>query len=153
MPRTADRLLSMTLLALLFFPIPALAAVTPPWARGIAGKIRVTLNRKESDVLRDAAFLRRYIRPGQEVVILSFHSGLLHLLTQTTNPLDIPGDSELVDRRDYGKQYDYVMQRRGMSVIDKNLGEPAWPFIADLRRRYPGFHENPDGTMIVFPAR
>ena len=152
LPRTqaADRLLSFTLLALLLYSVPALATVAPAWVRAIAGKVRVTMGKEKSEVLRDAEFLRHYVRPGQEVVIMSFNSGLHHLLTQTTNPLDIPGDSELVFRKDHETQADYAVKRRGMFVIDKTTIVAS--AIEYYRRFNPVLYDNPFGTLIVFPA-
>ena len=146
----AERLLTFTLLTLLCFSVPALAAVAPAWIRGIAEKVRVTMSRTESDVLRDARFLRHYVRPGQEIVIMSFNSGLHHLVTRTTNPLDIPGDSELVFRRDFDRQADYAMRKRGMFVIDKTTITAS--SIENFRRANRVFYDNPRGTLLVFPA-
>jgi len=148
--RAAERLLSVTLLALLFYSVPALATVAPDWVRAITGKIHVTLSGEETEVIRDAKFLRHYVRPGQEVVIMSYNSGLFHLLTQTTSPLDIPGDSELIYRRDYEQQTDFVVNGRGTFVIDKNAVVPS--AIDTLRRANPVFYDNPRGSLIVFPA-
>ena len=148
--RAADRLLSITLLALLFYSVPALATVAPDWIRAINEKILVTRSGKENEVVRDAKFLRHYVRPGQEIVIMSYNSGLHHLLTQTTNPLDIPGDSELLFRADNDKQSDYAMRRRGLFVVDKNTILRS--AVESIRRFNPVFYDNPYGSLIVFPG-
>lgn len=152
LPRTqaADRLLAVTLLALLLYSVPALATIAPAWIQAITAKIRVTMSREENEVLRDAKFLRYYLRPGQEIVIMSFNSGIHHLLTQTTNPLDIPGDSELIFRRDHEKQLNYALEKRGMFVIDKTTILAST--IDTIRRINPVSYDNPYGTLIVFPA-
>jgi hypothetical protein len=147
--RAADRLLAVTLLALLSYSVPALATIAPDWVRPIAGKIRVTRSKRETQVLGDVAFLRRFVRPGQEIVIMSYNSGLYHLMTRTTNPLDIPGDSELVYRRDIEKQLNYTIQRRGMFVVDKTT--MTADAVENIRRFNPVFFDNPSGKLIVFP--
>jgi hypothetical protein len=149
-PPAAEQLLALALLTLLGFSVPALAAVTPAWIGIIAEKVRVTRRGGESEVLRDARFLRTYVRPGQEVVIMSYNSGLHHLLTRTTNPLDIPGDSELVLRRDFDRQADYAARRLGMFVVDKTTIVPS--SVDRFRRTNRVYYENPHGTLIVFPA-
>jgi hypothetical protein len=149
-PRTADRFLALTLLTLLGYSVPALAAVAPAWTRGIAEKVRVARGGKESEILRDAAFLRNYVRPGQEVVIMSYNSGLYHLLTRTTNPLDIPSDSELVFRKDFDNQRNYATSGRGMFVADKTTLTAI--AFALFRRTNPVHYDNPHGTLIFFPA-
>ena len=138
------------LLALLLYSVPALAAIAPDWARIIAGKIRVTMSREQNEVLNDARFLGNYVHPGQQVVIMSYNSGLYHLLTQTTNPLDIPGDSELLLRRDFERQEDYALNKRGMFFVDKTTITQG--SIDLFRRTNPVFYDNPAGTLIAFPA-
>jgi len=138
------------LLTLLSFSVPALAAIAPAWVRGIAGKIEVSRRGESTDVLRDVRFLQGLLRPGENVVIMSFNSGLFHLLTRTTNPLDIPGDSELVYRRDFDKQSDYVLRRRGKAVVDKTTMSPQ--FVALIRGRFRDRIENPSGNLIFLPA-
>ena len=148
--RPADRLLSITLLALLFYSVPALATIAPDWVHAIDAKIRVTKSGETTEVLRDIEFLRHYVRPGQEIPILSYNSGVHHLMTQTTNPLDIPSDSEIIYREDFEKQSEYVYKRRGAFVIDKKtINKTA---TAMFQRNYLDFHENPAGTLVFFPA-
>jgi hypothetical protein len=148
--RPADRLTAFVVLVLLWYSVPALATVAPDWIRGIGNKIRITRNGWENEVLKDAKFLRYYVRPGQEIVIMSYHSGLHHLLTRTTNPLDIPGDSELLYRVDYDKQMDYVMKRRGTFAIDR--ATMAKDFVESVRRASPVSYDNPYGNLYVFPV-
>ncbi len=148
--RGADRLLGFTLLALLCYSLPALATVAPDWVRGIAWKLEVTKSGEEGQVYRDAKFLRDHVRPGQELVILSYNSGFHHLVSQTTNPLDIPGDSELIYRADYEKQRDYLRHRRGTFVIDSRTLVPN--YVAEACDANPGYVANPNGTLILFPV-
>lgn len=148
--RAPDRILAFTLTVLLLYSVPALAAVTPGWVRGIVEKIRITRSGQEGEVLRDARFLRHYVQPGQQVVIASFNAGLHHLLTRTTNPLDIPGDSELVYRKDYDKQWAYARDRRNLVVIDTTTFVKG--AVETLHRIRPVSYDNPYGTLIVFPA-
>jgi hypothetical protein len=149
-PPAANRFISFTLLTLLCYSIPALAFIAPAWIRGVSAKVRVTMGGKDNEVLRDAKFLQHYLHPGQEVVIMSYNSGLHHLLTQTTNPLDIPGDSELVFRKDFDKQADYATKKRGIYVIDKNTIVAS--AVDNFRRINRVFYDNPHGTLVLFPA-
>lgn len=139
--------LLVTLLTLLFFSVPAVAVIAPPWIRGIAEKIRVVRHRESTDVLRDVSFLQGRLRPGEQVVIISYNSGLLHLVTRTTNPLDIPGDSELLYRADFDKQTDYVFGRRGKAVVDRTT--MSQQFVTRVRNLYRNRVENPFGNLIV----
>jgi hypothetical protein len=149
--RSADRLGSVVLLALLLYSVPALAAAAPAWVRSIATRAAAaTAGKQENQVLKDARFLQRSVRPGQEIVILSLHSGVLHLLTQTTDPLDTPGQSELIFRDDFSKQYNHVIQRRGASAIDVREVSPET--ITVTKRIYGAFHEDPESVLVVFPA-
>jgi hypothetical protein len=150
-PPAADRILSLTLLALLCFSVPALATVAPAWVRGITEKVRVTMKNEEGEVLRDARFLRQHVRPGQEFVILSYNSGLHHLLTQTTSPLDVPGASELLYVADFDKMDDYVLKGRGMFAIDRH--NVTADYFDAARRGNKLFYHNPYGSLTLFPAR
>jgi hypothetical protein len=148
--RSADRLLSVTLLALLLYSVPALAVAAPDWVRAIAEKIHVTTSGEEDEMLSDARFLERFVRRGQEVAIMSYNSGFFHVMTQTSSPLGIPGDSEILYRTDYEKQEEYVLKKRGTFVIDKtSISESV---IEALHRTNPVSYENPAGNLIVFPV-
>jgi hypothetical protein len=148
--QAADRVLSFTLTALLLYSATSLAAVAPDFARGIAEKIRITRSGKADVVLNDARFLRAWVKPGQPVVLLSYNSGLFHLLTRTTNPLDIPSDSELVYRADFDKQWSAAIDKRNTVVIDATTIFPD--YIRDVGRIRPVFYKNPQGNLVVFPA-
>jgi len=145
--RAARRALLVTLLALLSFSLPAIVVITPPWIRSIAGKLEVSRSGDSTDVLRDVRFLQGLVRPGEKVVILSYHSGLFHLMTRTTNPLDIPSDSELIYRADVSRQLDYVYHRRGTAVIDKTTMSPQ--FVSRVSGFYWNRVENPSGNLVV----
>jgi hypothetical protein len=75
---------------------------------------------------------------------------LFHLLTQTTNPLDIPSDSELVYRADFDKQWGAAIDKRNTVVIDATTIFPD--YIRDVGRIRPVFSKNPKGNLVVFPA-
>ena len=146
----ADRLLTLTLTALLLFSVPALAVIAPAWVGGITEKIRYTRSGQEDEVLRDAAFLRTWVKPGQPLVLLSYQSGLFHLLSRTINPLDIPSDSELVYRADFDKQWEAAVDKRNLVVVDTTTLFPAT--VEELRRIRPRSIKNPRGNLVVFPA-
>src|SRR5262249_5529879 len=55
----------------------------------------------ESSLAANIEFIRRFFKPGQPVLILSFDSGAYHAETGTYCPLSIPGTSELVLRTDF----------------------------------------------------
>ena len=143
---TADRILAGSLLFLLVLSVPSLATVAPDWYRNIAAKARVTLQGPTDVMMNDATFLQRYFRPGDKVLIASYASGFYHALTRTTNPLDIPGDSEIIYRRDCDKQNLYLETLPGPAVIDKS----ALPNLVErFLRRYPASMENPNGNLII----
>jgi hypothetical protein len=141
------RALLVTLLTLLFFSVPAVAVIAPAWARAVAEKAEVTRRGESTEILRDVRFLQGLLRPGEKVAIMSYHSGLFHLMTQTTDPLDIPGESELLYRRDIEKQSDHVLWGRGKAVVDRSALSPQFLSTVRLLRR--NRVENPTGNLIV----
>jgi hypothetical protein len=143
----SDRILSGSLLAFVAFSVPALATVAPAWVRHIDEKIHVSRQGSTDTVLRDGEFLRRHLRPGEEVLIMSLNSGLYHLMTRTVEPLDIPGTSEIVYRREFEKRRAYILGRGGIVVIDKIA--ILRKYVDEYRRLYPVSLENPDGTLII----
>ena len=147
----ADRLAAFSLLALLCFSLPSLAAISPKLIGHIAEKVRFTRSRQEGDVLKDARFIRYYVKAGGDAVMMSKHSGLLHLITRTTNPLGVPGASEILFSRDVAKQKEYLEKRLGPVVIDRSNLKPA--YVQKLCAAYPPAYDNPFGNIVVFPAR
>jgi len=69
-------------------------------------------------------------------------------MTRTTNPLDIPSDSELLYRADFDKQDGYIFGRRGKTVVDKTTMSPQ--YVSRIRSIYRNRVENPSGNLIVF---
>ena len=143
----AERVLHVTLLALLFFPVPVIARITPGWLRYVAEKIETSRRGDVSDVLRDSRFLQEQLRPGEEVHIMSYQSGIFHLATRTTNPLNIPGATELCFREDFEKELAYVFGRKGKSVVDKTIVSDR--FVSRVRSFYPNRLESPSGNLIL----
>lgn len=143
----AERSLLVILLAMFFFSVPALAIITPGWVRNVAGKIEISRRGESTDVLRDIRFLQGLVRPGEKVHIMSYQSGLFHLMTRTTSPLDIPGESEMVYLADFVKESDYAYRRRGKVVVDKITMNA--PFVSSIRGFYPNLVENPAGNLMV----
>ena len=144
---TAERVLAGTLLFVLVFSLPCLATVAPSWYGSIAEKVRVTREGRADIVMQDAQFLRRFFRPGEKVLIASYTSGLYHALTETTNPLDIPGDSELLYLRDIDKQIAYLDTLPAPAVIDKTTINQGY-FEACIRR-YPASLRSPSGNLAI----
>jgi len=143
----ADRVLAGSLLFVLVFSVPSLVTVAPAWYGNISAKVLVTQKKQTDVVMRDALFLQRFFRPGDKVLIVSYTSGFFHALTRTTNPLDIPGDSELIFRRDFEKQSDYLDTLPGPAVLDKTTIQAD--FIESYLRRYPASLRNMHGNLVI----
>lgn len=146
-PGAANRVLAGSLVFVLSFSVPSLAAVAPAWYRMIDEKVRVRREGRTDVVMRDAKFLQRHFRPGDKVLIMSYHSGLLHALTGTTNPLAIPGDSELLFRRDFEKESAYLKSLPGHAVFDKST--MVAHYVREYLRRFPASLESPHGNLVI----
>lgn len=145
--RSAQRILYVTLLVLLFFSVPVLAGITPGWIRNIAEKMEISRNGDSTDILRDSRFLQERLRPGEKVHIMSYQSGIFHLAARTTDPLDIPGVTELCYREDFNKQLAYVFGRKGKVVVDKTILSNS--FISRALSFFPNRAENPSGNLTL----
>lgn len=141
------RVLAGALLFLLVISVPSLVTVAPSWYGHISAKVSDTQQGQADVVMRDAIFLQRFFRPGEKVLIASYTSGLYHALTGTTNPLDIPSDSELILRRDFDKEADYLYTLPSPAVIDRStlLKE----YVETLLQRFPAALQNPQGNLVI----
>jgi hypothetical protein len=75
---------------------------------GITDRFALYRDGLESKVMRRANFIKERTSPGEEVLILSGHSGLFHLVSRTTNPVRIPSIMEVVLQDDFQRLLDYV---------------------------------------------
>jgi hypothetical protein len=146
-----DLILAGTVAALLAFSAPALLAVSPAWAQMLSERVRTARGGGAPGVMADVAFVHEQLRPGEEVVVISYLSGLYHLASRTTNPLDVPGQSELCFRKDFDEQHNYALEHRGKVLLDTATLVPR--AVNAFTLQAPSVIRNPYGTLILLGAR
>jgi hypothetical protein len=89
-----------------------------------------------SEVMNRAGFIKDRTRRGEEVLILSGHSGLFHLVSQTTNPIHIPSVQETVLVEDYQRILSYVDQgpcrKLFIDVWDMAYNNPSYGKLREI---------------------
>lgn len=88
-------LVGVFLFALAFCGV-VLARITPFYLGAILDHGRAIVSPGETSVIRTARFIKEHTRPGEEVLILSYLSGVYHLESRTLSPR---GVKALVDMR------------------------------------------------------
>jgi hypothetical protein len=98
--------------------------------------------------------VKRRIVKGEEVLILSYLSGLYYLESETTNPLRLPGPVEMLLKSDYRMTADYLEKRCPTLVIDRVFLESELKEDGAiqniLRRKFAGIAVSPDSQLLIF---
>ncbi|WGU93815.1 LamG domain-containing protein [Paenibacillus dendritiformis] len=92
----------------------------------LRGQSYFQANHPETSITTGIAFIKENTKKGEETIILSFHSGVYYLYTETVPLLNIPGTSELFLKQDYGKIEQAIDEGASKIFVDKNfigLGE------------------------------
>ncbi len=92
---------------------------------GIVGRFEKYRQGVPAEVMMRADFVKAKTSRGEEVLILSGHSGLYHLVSQTTNPIRVASFQETVLREDYQQILSYVDQGPCRKLFI-DVGDPAY---------------------------
>ncbi len=125
----------------------ATVAVTGPCLLGLTYRRLTGSFDAPEYVAQNVGFLRERLRPGEQVLILSYHSGVYHLATRTTTPLPLPGPTEIVRQQDADLISSYLGEEARKVVVDSNCTTDA--SLSDLARRYTSLSLSPTGSVVV----
>jgi len=96
---------------------------------GTAGGTSEPLLSSPTYYTQNIDFIRKYFSPGDEVLILSGKQTIYYMKSGTTNPLPIPGFTELFNRSDKQKVIDYIQS--GVAVNKNNSRVPVRVIVSD----------------------
>lgn len=122
---------------------------------GIVNRYNDYRHNSQPNVMNRAEFIRNRTARGEEVLILSGHSGLFHLVSQTTNPVEIPSIPEAVLVEDYQKILACVDQgpcrRLFVDTVGLVYSQPGYQRLRDiLSERYAPYEFTPDWKLAMF---
>lgn len=148
----------ITLASILFFMLFAIGGFTtalPTYFRDTMSRILPTVAQEKTFVTRNAEFIRKHTAGKKEAVILSLHSGLYHLNSETSSPIYNPGPSELVLTEHYIQLNNYLLQNRDILVFldyisDYNSKFSTYGITEIITRNYKLLEFSPDHNMAVY---
>ncbi len=118
-----EKLLLASILATWTLSLAGLARNLPEIGVGTRERLARTFGGEETPLTRDIAMVKRHFAPGQEVLILSGHSGIYYLETGTRPPLRLAGSTEIVLANDYLRLDLYLHAPETKSVVfDRSIG-------------------------------
>lgn len=121
---------------------------------GIVQRYAASRSAEPSEVMKRAEFVRNNTARGEEVLILSTHSGIYHLASQTTNPVRIPSILEIVLTEDYLRILDHLE-----NVSCRKIFVDYWLMAEDgpekelrtiLASRYAPVSMTPDLSLVLY---
>jgi hypothetical protein len=155
--RLIEKFLFAGVLGLVFFSLVSLPKgfqATYPGKNGIAARMRSLTSNETTPVMGRIDMVKRRIVKGEEVLILSYLSGLYYLESETTNPLRLPGPVEMLLKSDYRMTADYLEKRCPTLVIDRVFLESELKEDGAiqniLRRKFAGIAVSPDSQLLIF---
>ncbi len=121
---------------------------------GIATRYETYRRTEPSELMKRVEFVRKNTGKGEEVLILSTHSGIYHLESQTTNPVRIPSILEIVLTEDYRRILQYLEDASCRKLfVDGWLlseDEPVKELRTLLGGRYAPVSMTPDLKLIMY---
>jgi len=148
--RAYDKFYLYIMLYFMIFSTASLAWNIPDISKIIASRLRPTLDRVETPVIRHSDFVKKNTTPGEEVLIMSDLSGIYYLDSETTCPLKIPGPVELYLVDEYQKINRYLDGEGDRKVIlDAGTCNPEYGSWL-LHRGFRMKDGSLDGKMTVF---
>jgi len=76
----------------------------------------------KTEITERIEFIRKNTVYGEKVLILSYHSGILYLYSQTNLPISIPGLSEIILKKDYRTIENFLKSNKNIKVfVEKNF--------------------------------
>jgi hypothetical protein len=112
----------------------------------ISMRLKPLFTLQQSDVARNADFVKQHTTPGEEVLILTQLSGVYSLAAQAAYPINVPGTTELALKSDYLIISDYLDKRAHKVVVDSYYA----PFVIKSSKRLKISAVNAQNTMFVF---
>ncbi len=148
-------LLFVSLLFVLSSSVFSILDNYPAIYKQIDNRVQITLKQEPTSVTRDADFVRNHTTKGEEVLILSYKSGVYYLYSQTTSPLKIPGFIEIYLKKDYDKIYDFLKNGEGNKVfLDTDFVNANYKFNSEVLRilfqNYKASNLSQDKNIILF---
>lgn len=144
------------LLCFFSFGVVSLFASFSPIAKMTMSRISISCENGPTPVIRTEDFVKRHTTIGEEVLILSNLSAIYYLASQTTNPVKVPGTTEMFFVSDYKKVCDYMLTPSCRKVFfDNNIFKYSEKkhinvIVNELERDFLPAERSPDGTMIMY---
>jgi len=121
---------------------------------GVATRYNTYRRTEPSELMKRVEFVRRNTGKGEQVLILSTHSGIYHLASQTTNPVRIPSILEVVLTEDYRRILQHLEDASCRKLfVDGWLlseDEPVKELRTLLGGRYVPVSMTPDLRLIMY---
>jgi hypothetical protein len=113
------------ILFMIFTVAGAIKNIPVLWSN-VDQNLRIANEKVSTPVTRNAEFIRSQTKRGDEILILSYLSGMYYLASETSNPVKIPSLAEMIFKSDYETLFSYLKS------TDK---EVIFDFLADSRNQ------------------
>lgn len=151
-PRAARLALVGAFLFALAFCGVSMARIAPTFIRAILDHGRTIVSPEETAVTRNARFIKEHTRPGEEALILSYHSGIYHLASGTLSPRGIKALTEILTKLDVSLKY----QMGKLRALPKIFLGSEWRLESVrglMLREFKLAAATPDGSMLLLAPR
>jgi uncharacterized membrane protein len=104
-------------------------------------------------VKRNIDFIKSNTVAGEQVYILSyFYAAIYYMHSRTTNPINVPGTSELLSRSDYDRIISYFRNARETKVFVDVIGnkQADMEIVQEITKYYSPVMVSPDKTIYLF---
>lgn len=119
----------------------------------IKHKVAVLTHNGETVVKRNVNFVKNNTKPGEQILLISYLSGIYHLYSKTACPLKIPGLTELFLWKDFSSIYDFLSSdtnSRVMYDIDSNRANSVYNILSyPLWLKYKKVAKSIDGNLYL----
>ncbi len=129
-------LIPFMLLSFFLFSMFIVISILPFYYISLTDRLEKIIKKESTRVARDAAFISSNTKPQENVLILSTHSGVYHIMSNTVCPLNICCMDELSLKEDYDILYKFLKENKHIKVfIDNSFFKLDFTIIYSLIKK------------------